>query len=581
VSQHHSEVPHTVPYSLNLSLLKTLAGGAGVAVGTFCLMLATEPSLSIVWDEGYTLGREARVRSWLQAVSDPARFAAAWHPPREELIFDRMRPPPADSIDTRAKLVDPEVLTWFWPFSREEPHGHPPFYAIVGMIGDVIAPSWWEALPRARLGPMIVFCLTSGALFTFAARRWGVWPASLSAGAWVLQPRLFAHGHYATYDALLTSLWLGAILAFATAVESQKVPRGKYPNWGWVVVFGLMVGWAADTKLTGWFLPIPFLVWTAIRYERQGFFTLMLGGLIALLTLWAFNPPWWGAPIAGIERFLQSNLSRAQRIPIKTLFLGKEISTPDGSLPWYNTLIWTVFVTPIGFLSFALVGAWRSFRHLRSDPIGMLVIGNWGFLLVLRALPHTPGHDGVRQFLPAFGCLALAAGQGSVSVTQRLGRWGNALIVVALAEGVVSIALMMPVPLSYYSPLVGGLRGATALGMEPTYYWDAFHSEAIEWLNRHTNQGEKVLFASNPSSWSYLHETGRLKPAHLPTDPGVWKWYVLQNRPGNLRRDDRVRIDKSKQSYVFIKCGVPLLWIFPYLDRDPLQKPGERHGAKP
>ena len=36
---------------------------------------------------------------------------------------------------------------------------------------------------------------------------------------------------------------------------------------------------------------------------------------------------------------------------------------------------------------------------------------------------------------------------------------------------------MMPVPLSYFSPIVGGLPGATALGMEPTYYWDGLDSD--------------------------------------------------------------------------------------------------------
>ena len=53
-------------------------------------------------------------------------------------------------------------------------------------------------------------------------------------------------------------------------------------------------------------------------------------------------------------------------------------------------------------------------------------------------------------------------------------------------EGAVSIAVMMPVPLSYFSPLVGGLPGATKLGMEPTYYWDALSPEARRWLAENT-----------------------------------------------------------------------------------------------
>ena len=115
--------------------------------------------------------------------------------------------------------------------------------------------------------------------------------------------------------------------------------------------------------------------------------------------------------------------------------------------------------------------------------------------MVLRALPHTPGHDGVRQFLPAFGILALLAGLGAESVQRRLGVWGKSLIVLAIVEGALSVGLMMPVPLSYYSPLVGGLPGATRMGMEATYYWDALVPEIIDWLHSHTAPDQKVMFA--------------------------------------------------------------------------------------
>jgi 4-amino-4-deoxy-L-arabinose transferase-like glycosyltransferase len=539
----------------------SLAWGLAIAAATLALMIATEPRLAIVWDEGYSLGRQARVRWWFQAVRDPRGFSASWRPPAVELVqSDGRPPPPAEALDTRAELFGGDVLAWFWPFAREEPHGHPPFYALVGLIGDVLAPGW-EVLPRARLGTMLAFSLTAGAIYAVFARRWATWPALLAVGAWVLPPRLFAHGHYCLYDALLTSLWVGSILAFSRAVE----PRGgRFPRWPWVVVFGLLAGWAAETKLTGWFLPIPFLAWTALDRNRRGAWTLAIGGVIALAILYAFNPPWWDEPIRGVERFLRSNLSRGQTTRIPTLFLGRVIVTPQHSLPWYNTLVWTVFVTPVGFLALAGAGAVRAVRRFRDDPFGLLAVGHWAFLLVLRALPHTPGHDGERQFLPAFGCLALVAGLGAAWAVERFGRWGKVLIAACLAEGVVSLALMMPVPLSYYSPLVGGLPGATALGMEPTYYWDALSDEALAWLNDHTGPGKKVLFASNPSTWFYLRQTGRLRAATTPPEPGRWAYYVIQNRAASLRPLDRCLIDRGRPSFVVSKWGVPLIWIFPF-----------------
>lgn len=539
-------------------------------VATLLLMVATEPRLAIVWDEGYTLGRESRVKAWFQAVRDPSRFVATWQPPAIDLVqSDRLpqAPPGAEEVNTRAKLFRPRVLAWFWPFAREEPHGHPPFYAIVGLIGDALAPGSWSRLTRARFGPMLVFSLAAGALFAFANRRWGFGPGLLAAGTWVLQPRLFGHGHYATYDALLTSLWTGTILSFAEAVEPKSTPAGKpspNPQWTRVVAFGVLAGWAADTKFTAWLLPAPFLTWTVLYRSRRGLRTLVIGGLVGLITLYVFNPAFWVDPIGGVDRFLRSSLSRGRTIPIPVLFLGQVVQTPTQSLPWYNTLVWTLFVTPVGLLILAIFGMIQAVRRCRTEPFGVLVLIHWALLLTLRALPQTPGHDGVRQFLPAFGCLALAATLGALDVLERWGTWVKYAIPAVLVEAGLGIALMMPVPLSYYSPLVGGLPGATALGMEPTYYWDALTGDALDWLNRNTPPGATVRFSTFPTSWLYLRETGRLQPEILPNRPGPIAWYVVQNRPGAFRDEDCALLAKGRPGYVVSKWGVPLVLIYPY-----------------
>ena len=576
-------------------------GALAVALGTLALMVATEPRLAIVWDEGYTLGREARIRDWFQAVRDPEGFAAKWVPPApgSELVQvkpDDPKPPGRDEVDSRAKLFSPRVIAWFWPFAREEPHGHPPFYAIEGLIGDWLAPSW-AVLPRARLGPMLAFSLTSGAIFGFVARRWGPWAGALASSAWVFQPNLFGHGHYATVDALLTSLWVGACLAFAGAVERD----GRSPRWGWVVLFGVLCGWAADSKLTGWFLPLPFFAWSLLYRSRRGWLTLVVGGLVAVVVLFAFNPCWWAEPVSGVERFLRSNLTRGKTIPIPVEFLGRVYDTPRESLPWYNTVAWTVLVTPVGFLVLGGIGAGlgvvEGIRRLllavrplsptlphgggggqksgpentseAASPLGpfaALVTLHWAFLLALRSLPHTPGHDGIRLFLPAFGVLAILAGLGVAMVVGRWGRWGKVAVVAAVAEGVASVALMMPVPLSYFSPVVGGLRGAVRLGMEPTYFWDGLTDDAIDWLNANTPPGRSVQFSTFPTSWLYLKQAGRLRVPLAPIDPGRPVWLVIQNRPGAFQPFERELFKKGRPAYVVSKLGVPLVLIYPFPD---------------
>jgi hypothetical protein len=195
------------------------------------------------------------------------------------------------------------------------------------------------------------------------------------------------------------------------------------------------------------------------------------------------------------------------------------------------------------------------------------------FLLVLRALPHTPGHDGERQFLAAFGCLALISGLGAGFAVERLKFWGKTVVAVALAEGSLSTALMMPVLLSYYSPLVGGLPGATRLGMEPTYYWDALTDRAVDWLNQHTRPGQKVLFSDYPTSFRYLRLSGKLRAAALPREPGLWVWYVVQNRPGWFKPEDRALVARAEPRNVLVaKWGIPLIWVFPYRELERVQE---------
>ena len=46
--------------------------------------------------------------------------------------------------------------------------------------------------------------------------------------------------------------------------------------------------------------------------EWTGTYVVVLGTLIAALTLYAIQPPWWSDPIWGVQRFLDSNLSLRQ-----------------------------------------------------------------------------------------------------------------------------------------------------------------------------------------------------------------------------------------------------------------------------
>jgi hypothetical protein len=234
-------------------------------------------------------------------------------------------------------------------------------------------------------------------------------------------------------------------------------------------------------------------------------------------------------------------------------------------------------VTPLGFLLLASLGIYASIRKWRSEPTGMVLVGSWATLIVIRSLPHTPGHDGVRLLLPAFGILAVLGGMGARFALDRWGARVQLAIASALLEGALSVWVMMPVPLSYFSPLVGGLPGAAALGMEPTYYWDALGPDARHWLDANTSAGRTFEFASFPWTWMYLRRTGGLPRKLSVVDPGKPQWYVLQNRPGSFSDADRSLVAESQPAYRVSKLSVPLIWIFPFTELERRYLPRNQH----
>src|SRR6516225_1826627 len=86
---------------------------AAVAIGFAALLalLTTSRDYGMVWDEGHSIRRERMLADW----------------------FTWLITPP--SHRSRAEAFSRHNLEIYWPFSREEPDGHPPFYALLGLAG--------------------------------------------------------------------------------------------------------------------------------------------------------------------------------------------------------------------------------------------------------------------------------------------------------------------------------------------------------------------------------------------------------------------------------------------------------------
>ncbi|WP_406694768.1 glycosyltransferase family 39 protein [Singulisphaera sp. Ch08] len=241
-----------------------------LVVGVLLLLLVTMDDFGMTWDEGFTVEREERLKEWFaRVVGANSRGVQAWSPPTSNLESRR------DYLKRAgARAASPwsrDSLRFFWPFAREEPNGHPPFYALLGLGGWAVGHSFLPPLESYRCGPAIFFALTIGVIYGFMARLYGRSAGLTAALALLTMPRVFAQAHLASYDAPLLCLWFLAVVAFCRSEEPSR------RRWGWILAFGMAWGCAAATKFTGWFVSVPLVAWGLLYRDRQAAFTLLAG----------------------------------------------------------------------------------------------------------------------------------------------------------------------------------------------------------------------------------------------------------------------------------------------------------------
>jgi len=453
--------------------------------------------------------------------------------------------------------------------------GHPAFYGMVIAAGRWLSAWCLAGLQAGRFGPMMLFALAAGAMFYRTARDYSAAAAFGATAALICLPRMFAHAHFASIDGPLVSCWVLAWATFPAGGDRTGNRAGRGGYWPAGILWGITLGMTLSCKATGWLAPLPFLLWTAAYRTRPAVWAIGVGLPVALLTFWMLNPPLWHDPLHGWATFMHLNFHRAANaelgLNISILFLGRMYNL-DYPLPWYNTIVWTLVTVPIGILLLAGVGVAASLRRCRADSAGMLLVLNFLVLLVVRALPGTPPHDGVRLLLPSFAFLAVLAGVGcGVVFGYAARRWNRraaaAAVVAVYLTAAGNLVLYAPQWLSYYNLLIGGLGGATAAGMEPTYYWDGLDHSVLDWLHEHTAEGEKIRFgACSPTNLYLMRRWGTLRRETDPGAPGEFRWYVVQRRPSGYSPVDEWLIGHARPAHRKTLLAVPLVEVYRYAD---------------
>ena len=502
---------------------------------SWIVLVATSPGIPVVWDEGEYLYRSQQIIDWFR---------------RWPLDFSR------------------EAIDAHWLFIKHS-EGHPAGFAIPIAFTKWLGQSSIHTLTAARLGPIMLFSAACAAVAVTLRRHHGLAAAIIGPATLLTFPRIFSEAHFATQDGQLTAWWL---MLWAI----QTISSGRL---GASVGQGVVLGLTTATKFTGWLAWAPAIL-SQLFKGRRAAYRLPLIAATALLIFFIVNPPLWHEPIAGMRQHFSRSLNRAETHNIPTLFLG-HVYTIDRPLPWYNTLAWLVFVTPVPTLLLGLIGLWQSLRH--PTVVSMSLLVHWLTLMVVRAIPGSPPHDGIRLFLPAFGFWCVFAGIGGQKTLDAIGSVHAVLLrgvmraafAGALLATAINLARYYPQTLSHYSLFVGGVRGASEKGMEAAYWWDALDNDVLRWLNLHATADDSVTFSMS-GDMPLLHEWGMLVPKVGNAETEPFKWYVVQNRPGMFSRVDAVLMRREQPVYVKYAgrrpadvrvppdLDVPLIAIFSY-----------------
>lgn len=366
-------------------------------------------------------------------------------------------------------------------------------------------------------------------------------------------PRVFKRGSGPDWtDGLVTSTLMLLPLA-VTFVEILRLSR--FPNLPQPKFSDLFMN-RPRSYLSGAILTLPLLVWVLRRVlgrlrpdspvwgvERPALeqWTSMLafGPVVA----WLGNPAWWRETLPRLAHYYQINTDRRGSLPDIQVYYLNQIY--EYSLPWHNAWVLIVVTVPASLLLPALLGLVCTVRNTARDRLPLYFLLHMSVLPIMRMLP-TPGHDGVRLFLPTFFFLAAFTGWGTDWPARVLAsrlpdrrRWlahaGFAALV--LGPSAYQLARVHPFELSYYNEFAGGPKRAWETGnFELTYWYDAFNPRTLEELNAKLPRGAQVDFLNSktePMTFMELQSLGALRPDILlgwqDLDQFPYVWLLTQD----------------------------------------------------
>jgi 4-amino-4-deoxy-L-arabinose transferase-like glycosyltransferase len=436
-------------------------------------------------------------------------------------------------------------------------HEHPPIakYAF-GAASAIFA--FLGPVDGARMATVLFSTLIAALVLTLTVghfgRRKGIWIGGASVFLLLTLPRFFFHSHAATLDVPV------AAMVIASATVALFAERSRRAAWLAGPIFGL----ALATKLNAPFFLVAYLgfillIRRGVAPSTSAFGVALPQVPLALVSMLTVGPivfvlvwPWiWFDTFQRIGAYVGFHL---HHYGIYFLYFGR-VYDKDPFAPWHAPFMMAAATTPFVTNVFALIGIRLGLPaivnrlrfttgpdddHRKEGDLLLMAILNCAVTIAAVAFSGGAKYGGEKLFMPFFPFWCLLGGYGAVELflilRQGFGQiWGRYAVPALFGVSAASLLALQiafgAYALSEYNGLVGGLRGATAIGFERQYYDVAFR-DLVDWLNDNAPPNTRVHFL--PNNWEYVR---------------TYNWY---RRSGVLRGDIQVANGEGEADWVVI-----------------------------
>jgi Dolichyl-phosphate-mannose-protein mannosyltransferase len=381
-------------------------------------------------------------------------------------------------------------------------------------------PNPLELLATARLLIAATVTLTLFASFFFARQIIGMWPALLGFFLIAFEPMDVAHSRLLHTNGLVSAFTLFSLLAFIYYLRKRKL-------------FALLLSGAAAglgfATVTPGFVLVPAIIvlnlldlssyrtpeghWDLKRFVRNVIAPLAIWGATSLLVLFLIWPAMWVDPVGTLTKMVNFTLNATEGGGGGAEFVAAYNSEYDPSAKYFYfyplTYLWRS--TPIVLAGLLLAGVVLISRRRKSIDPGVrrnvydLLVFVVAFTVVMSL--GTKKFD--RYYLPVYLAFDLVAALGWLLSAEWLMEKFNRLrgahlalaagILVILAQ-VVPVIQNYPYYLTYYNPLLGGLKDAPQVMMVG---WGEGLNDAALFLQKQPDIGHKKIIAWYPLAFTW------------------------------------------------------------------------------